>query len=145
MTDFVQTIRADGSEERVATSEIGLLARPVIQTVFATSYALNAGHHGKILNFTSASAVTVSSAAEINIIIHQISGSTVGSFSLDRFAWSCCFTFGTFLTVRGQVTLSASGTTIHETDAQFATAGAHVMLTLMAFSADVFTLYGKTA
>lgn len=123
MADFVRTQRADGTPELVPTARIGLLAAPVIMTVAATSYTLSDDHHGMILNFTSGSAVTVTVPA--GLPADFICGINQGG--------------------AGQVTLSASGTTIHETDGLFATAGAHVLLTLMAFSADVFTLYGKTA
>ncbi|MDF3208318.1 MULTISPECIES: hypothetical protein [Mesorhizobium] len=124
MTDFVRTFRPNGDDgERVPLDQVGLLATPQIEVVSATAYALTKDHHGKILDFTAASAVTLTVPA--GLPSDFICGISQGG--------------------AGQVTLTASGVTIGEPDDQLSTAAQFVLLTLMAFSADIFRLYGRTA
>lgn len=124
MADYISTRRENGGEgPNVPVSRIGLLSAPVIESISATAYTLTDDHHGKILDFTSGSAVTV----------------TVPSGLPSDFI--CGISRGG----AGQVTLSASGVTISEPSAKLATEAQYVLLTLMAFAADTFRLYGRTA
>lgn len=95
-----------------------------IQDVAGTTYELSTEDHNKILNFTSASAVTLTVPAGLGLP----------------------FTCGLHQGGVGQVSLQAAvGVTINEIDGLLATEGRYALLALVQMSANVFTLVGRTA
>ena len=126
MTDTMKTFRPDGSEgAMVPVSRIGLLPGPIIETVVATALTLSDSYHGKILDFTSGSAVTVTIPEGL------------------RSDFICGISQGG----AGQVTITTTSSLVDlsESSNQFATEAQYVLLTLVAFAPDVFRLYGRTA
>ncbi|WP_192246074.1 hypothetical protein [Mesorhizobium silamurunense] len=123
-SDFLRTERPNGADgARVPLSQIGLLASPQIVTIVATEYALTKDHHGKIVDFVADGAVTLTVSA--GLPSDFICGISQGG--------------------AGRVTLQEDGVTINEPDDQLSTEKRFVMLTLAAFGANVFRLYGRTA
>ncbi len=102
---------------------LGLYATAQIRTISGTSHTLVDDDHGYILNCTSGSAVTVTVPA----------GLRTG------------FLVGISQGGAGQVTLTASGTTISERDANLATAAQYVLLSLVQFGTNTYRLFGPTA
>lgn len=126
MVDRVKTYRPDGREgTEIPVTRLHLLTAPVIEPISATALTLSDAYHQKILDFTSGSAVTVTVPEGL------------------RSDFVCGISQGG----AGQVTLveASSLVEIDEASSQFATEAQYVLLTLMAFAANTFRLYGRTA
>jgi hypothetical protein len=114
---------ADG-DGSVLAREIGLKAGALIMMIAGTTLSLTNDHHGRVLDFRSSSATTVTIPAGL------------------RADFYCGISQGG----AGQVTVTAGdGVTLIESDSQFKTAKQHVMLSLVAFELNIYKLFGKTA
>ena len=125
MPNYIKTESESGeARERIPVTQLGLLAVPQIERISATAYTLSDDHHGKILDFTAAGSVTVTVPA--GLPSDFVCGISQGG--------------------AGQVTLSAGdGVTINEVDGNLSTEGQYVTLSLVAFAANTFRLFGRTA
>lgn len=112
-------------EGGIAIEDIGLYAGTKILAIIDTAVTLDSDlHHGRILDFTAGSAVTV----------------TIPNYLRPDF--NCGISQGGI----GQVALvAASGVTLNEPSSQFRTSAQYVMLTLVAFSRNSFRLFGSTS
>ncbi|WP_247455372.1 hypothetical protein [Bradyrhizobium sp. 174] len=113
------------TEGAIPVEDIGLYAGAKIVTVVGTAVTLdNDSHHARILDFTSAAAVTVT---------------VPNSLRPDFF---CGISQGG----AGQVQVVAGvGVTLNEPSNQLKTSAQYVMLSLIAFSRNAFRLFGSTA
>jgi hypothetical protein len=108
----------------VLAREIGLKAGALIMMIAGTTLSLTDDHHGRVLDFRSGSATTVTIPAGL------------------RSDFCCGISQGG----AGQVTVAAgAGVTLIEPDSQFKTEKQHVMLSLVAFESNIFKLFGRTA
>lgn len=94
-----------------------------IKTISATSYTLLTDDDGWIIDFTAATAVTVTVPAGLG----------------DKFA--CGISQGGL----GKVTLSASGVSLIEPDSLLATEKRYVLLFVCAFAANALRIFGRTS
>jgi hypothetical protein len=107
-------------EEEVAT---GVFLSADVITETGTSRALTQADNNKILDFTSASSITVTIPA--GLALPYVVGLSQGG--------------------DGQVTVDATGVTVGEIDGNLSTGGQYAMMTLMAFDEDEYRLFGRTA
>ncbi|MBR0945955.1 hypothetical protein [Bradyrhizobium liaoningense] len=112
-------------QREVKAADLGVLAGAKILTISDSSLILDSeAHHGRILDFTSSSAVTVTVAPGL------------------RPDFFCGISQGG----AGQVTLSpAVGVSLVEQNIQFKTAQRYAMLSLIAFTLNSYRLFGNTA
>jgi hypothetical protein len=117
----------DGSERRtheIDPRDLGLKAGAKILSLSETAVQLTDDHHGKILDFLAATAVTVTIPNTLRIDFY------------------CGLSQGGI----GQVNVVAgSGATLVEADSRFKTEKRYVILSLIAFTEDTFRLFGRTA
>jgi len=127
VVETMQLLDRDGAEvaafEKSVDGVVGLRVNTSVNVQTGTAYTLTAADNGKWVTCNNGSAVTVTVPAGLG-----------ASF--------CCVVqqLGA-----GQVSLSASGTTLNNVDTQTAISGQYGLVTLFAYAANTFVVSGNTA
>lgn len=127
IVETMQLLDRDGTElaafEKSVDGAVGLRVNANVNAQTGTAYTLTVTDNGKWITCNNAAAVTVTVPAGLgqsfSCVIQQIGA--------------------------GQVSLSASGTTLNNVDTQTAISGQYGLVTLFAYAANTFVVSGNTA